>query len=506
MYLVYDEQGRTRMRVAIASIIQESNTFSPVKTLFEHFSPVFGHDVLTRHEGRATEAGGFIHVLRRARCEVQPICAAWAITAGPMLRSHFRKLAMRFEEELSAAGRQEAFLFALHGAQVAQDCEDVSGYLLQRARRVLGPEVPIVTTLDLHANVTRLLVSQSTALVGYHTYPHVDMFECGVKAANLALKIVAEQIKPIMAFRKIPMIVPAENMQTTSGPFHDLIEQAEQWERAGEVESASVFGVQPWLDVDEMGCSVVVVTNGDAAAAGERASSLAKRFWDSRRAFSVELVPVEEAIREATAIAGGPIVFSESADSTGSGSPGDSTNVLRRLLAADLREPSVLFLVDPKTVKRAIEAGVGKNFSAKIGAAFDRKNSRPVLVTAHVRLLSDGRWTPWGSGYNPGIEVCMGRAAVLEIGSVTVLVAERPAMTVDPALYRSHGIEPTRMKIVVVKSPNGFRAEYEPIAKKIFMLDTPGVSSANLRSLPFQRIPRPMYPFDEARFAGWARP
>ena len=140
--------------------------------------------------------------------------------------------------------------------------------------------------------------------------------------------------------------------------------------------------------------------------------------------------------------------------------------MMRCLLAADLQEPAALFLVDPTAVQRAIRAGVGKTFSAKIGAKFDKKNSRPLVVTARVRLLSDGRWTPQGRGYNPGIEVAMGRAAVLEIGSVIVLVAERPAMTVDPALYRSHGIEPMRMKIVVVKSPNGFRAEYEPIAKK----------------------------------------
>jgi microcystin degradation protein MlrC len=492
------------MRVAVASIIQESNTFSPVRTRFEDFSPVFGRDVLARHEGRETEMGGFIDVLRRARCQVQPVCAAWAITAGAMLRKDFSKLVARFEEELIRASRPEALLFALHGAQAAQGCDDVAGYLLRKARLLLGPDVPIVTTLDLHANVTQLLVSQSTAVVGYHTYPHIDMFECGVKAAKLALKIVACKVKPTIAFRKIPMIVPAENMQTTSGPFHDLMARAARWEETGEVEAASVFGVQPWLDVNEMGCGVVVVTNGDAAGAEERAGSLAKQFWSSRRAFSVQLIPVDEAIRQASEITGGPIVFSESADSTGSGSPGDSTNVLRPLIAAGLPEPSALFLVDPEAVRRAIEAGVGSKFTAKIGGKFDRKNSRPVPVTARVRLISDGRWTPWGRSYNPGIEVCMGRAAVLEIDTVTVLVAERPAMTVDPALFRSHGIEPTRMKIVVVKSPNGFRAEYEPIAKKIFLLDTPGVSSANLTSLPFQKIPRPMYPFDRMRFAGRA--
>ena len=276
--MFYYGKIKLRMRVAIASIIQESNTFSPVKTLFKDFSSVFGAEALARHEGKATEMSGFIEVLRQAHCEIQPICAAWAITAGPMARTEFRKLSRLFENELTRALRPDVLLLALHGAQVARGYDDVSGYLLRTARRVLGKDVPIVTTLDLHANVTELLVSESSAVVGYHTYPHVDMFECGAKAAKLALKIFSGTVKPTMAFRKIPMIVPAENMQSTAGPFHELVERAKAWERSGAVESASVFGVQPWLDVKEMGCSVVVVTNTDATAAGERADSLCPRI------------------------------------------------------------------------------------------------------------------------------------------------------------------------------------------------------------------------------------
>jgi microcystin degradation protein MlrC len=487
------------MRIAVASIIQENNTFSPVKTRYENFSPVFGDEAVQLHDGRETELGGFIHTLRKARCKIEPVCAAWAITAGPMMRSEFKKLVQAFQSKLRSIGRVDAFLFALHGAQTAQGVDDAAGYLIRTARGVLGPITPIVITLDLHANVTRLIVSQSTAVVGYRTYPHVDMFECGRSAAAIVLKILAGKIKPAVGFQKIPMIVPAENMQTMHGPFHALMVRAREWERANKVISASVFGVQPWLDVKEMGCSVVVVTNDDFWTAQERAGNLAREFWSSRRDFAPKLTRVGDAIRRARAIPGGPIVFSESSDSTGSGSPGDSTNVMTELLKANFSEPCAVFLVDPQAVRNAIKAGVGNSFTGEIGARFDRRNSRPVSVTAHVRLLSDGRWTPWGRGYNPGIEISMGRSAVLEIGSVKVLASERPAMTVDPALFRSHGIEPTRMKIVVVKSPNGFRAEYEPIAKAIFVLDTPGVSSANLRSLPFKNIPRPMYPLDDLR-------
>jgi microcystin degradation protein MlrC len=324
------------------------------------------------------------------------------------------------------------------------------------------------------------------------------MYETGLKAARIALRILSGEARPALAFRKLPLIVPAENMQTTSGPMRRLIRRGQALERQGRAESVSVFGVQPWLDIDEMGGSVVVVTNGNAPSAGRYAAELARKFWDSRREFDVKLVPVKEAIRRAQRIQGGPVVLAESSDSTGSGSPGDSTGVLKELLSADLDGPAAIFLVDPEAVARTAPAGVGATVSLEIGGKLDRVNSKPVRVTGRVRLISDGRWVARARGYNTGIEVQMGRAVVLEVGRVRILMAERSAMTVDPELYRSHGIEPCHMRIVVVKSPNGFRAAYEPIAKAVFLVDTPGVSTAKLQSLPFRRVPRPIYPLDKS--------
>lgn len=493
------------MAIAIASILQESNTFSPVKSRYEDFSPVFGKSVLERHRGKLTEMGGFIEVLSKARIPIAPVCAAWAITANRLLRDDFQRLSSQFEQQLQSIKRPRALLLAMHGAQTAEGVDDVEGYLLERARTLLGPKVPIVVTLDLHANVTRKMVELANAIAGYHTYPHVDMYETGVKAAQLALRIISGKVEPVMAFRKLPLIVPAENMQTTSGPMHRLIDQAKTLERKGRAEAVSVFGVQPWMDIREMGGSVVVVGNRNSQAAERIAGTLARRFWESRREFDVQLIPVNQAIKKALAVEGGPVVLAESSDSTGSGSPGDSTGVLKELVAANLTEPSAIFVVDPQAVAQAIAAGVGNSVTLKVGGKFDRKNSKPVKLTGSVRLISDGRWTPRARGYNTGIETSMGRSVVLEAGSLRILMAERSAMTVDPELYRSHGIEPLYTKIVVVKSPNGFRAAYEPFAKAIFLVDTPGVSTANLRSLPFRRVPRPIYPLDpETKFSDLA--
>jgi microcystin degradation protein MlrC len=250
------------------------------------------------------------------------------------------------------------------------------------------------------------------------------------------------------------------------------------------------------MDITEMGCAVVSVTNGDLRAAQRQADSIARRLWNNKSSYEPVLTPVREAIDTALKMKGGPVVLAESSDSTGSGSPGDSTGVLKHLIGAPLTGPAAIFLVDPASVKTAIKAGVGSTVTMKVGAAFDKKHSKPVKVTGIVKLISDGRWVARARGYNTGITTCMGRAVVLEVGQVLILIAERSAMTVDPELFRSHGIDPVYCKIVVVKSPNGFRAAYEPIARAMFVVDTPGVSTANLVTLPFKRVPRPIYPLD----------
>jgi microcystin degradation protein MlrC len=485
------------MKIAVGSILQESNTFSPVLTRYDDFSPVFGDAVLKRHRGKLTEMGGFLDVLEKVRnIRVAPVCAAWAITANRLVAADLRRLEREFATRLRAHRDADALLLAMHGAQTAEGVDDVEGHFLGVARRILGPRKPIVLTLDLHANITQAMVSRANAIVGYHTYPHVDMFETGQKAARLLLRILAGRLVPAMACAKLPLIVNAENSQTSHGPLARLIDHARQWESSGRAEAVSVFPVQPWMDIPEMGCATVAVTNNSAGVARHFAGQLAQEFWDSRKEFEPDLVTPQSAIRQAIRMNDGPVVLAESSDSTGSGSPGDSTGVLKHLLSARLNGDAAVFLVDPEAARKGAEAGAGNELTLPVGGCFDKRHSKPVRVTGHVRLVSDGRWTPRARGYNTGIETCMGLSVVLEVGRVKILIASRSAMTVDPELFRSHGIQPEHCKIVVVKSPNGFRAAYEPIASRIFLVDTPGVSTARLRRLPWRRINRPIYPLD----------
>jgi microcystin degradation protein MlrC len=335
--------------------------------------------------------------------------------------------------------------------------------------------------------------------VPYRTYPHIDQFDTGARAARFLQRIVHEGLRPVTALAKAPMLVYSENQQTTHGPMAHLVSRADALAEEAGVVAASVLPVQPWLDVPELGLSVLVTTEGDAALAQRVARALASEAWRLRQAFDVELTPVDEAVRLAARAPEGPVVLADSADSTGSGSPGDSTAILAALLDADLPGPALLTVVDPEAVTVAHTAGLDAQISLPVGGKLDRVFNRPVEVTATVQWLAvDGSFRLGGQAFT-GLDVHMGGAALLSAGQVKLMVTERRVWTHDPALYRAAGLEPAEAQIVVVKSPNLFRASYEALASRIILVDGPGTSTSNYHRLPFQSIPRPMYPLDPMR-------
>ena len=474
-------------RVGMVYLIQESNTFSPLSTTLGDFGITLGVEAVERWQGTRTEIGGFLDALKDAGIEAVPLFAGWAITKGRIVASEFKRMKQIAKATARAAGTLDGLLVALHGAMCAEGADDGESALLESLREVVGPQLPLVLTLDLHANLTKRIVTFADAVIGYRTYPHVDMYETGTAAAEMLTGILNGEPKPRTVLRKLPMVVPAENMQTTAGPM------AEVWRRGNEtrhaaVRSFSVFGVQPWLDIEEMGCAVVAVTTGSQTEARAFCEGVAKRFEEVRHEFDVTLLKPVEAIREALAAEGAPVVLSESSDSPTAGSPGDSADMLAALLEHAPGTKAAVWLRDEAAVERACSAGIGARIKVSLGGLHDKLNRRRVEVEAEVLRLSDGHFTMRGSQYT-GQETTMGRAAVLQVGAVTVIASSLSANNIDPELYRSQGIEPRDYKIVVVKSATGFRAEYAPFAAKMMVVDTPGVSSANLRSLPYQRVP-----------------
>ena len=389
-------ESLTPVRIAIGQFMEESNTFVRQRADLAHFRAtqlLYGAELLERLRGTRAEVGGFLDTLVPAGVEVVPTVAANAVSSGPVTREAFHHVRDALLEAL-ARGPVDGVLLALHGAMVLEDAPDGEGELLAAVRQAIGPDVPLVATLDLHATITPRMVKEADALVGYDTYPHIDLYETGAKAATILLRAVRGEIRPVTLFARSPMLVPAEGQGTGDQPMAGLMAEAKRLEARPGVLAVSIFPVQPWLDIPDTGFSVMAVADGlrRAAEIEPMVRQLAWQAWESRRRFAVDLLPVDEAIRRALAAEGGPFVLSESADSTGSGSPGDSAHVLERLLALDVRERCLVTVVDAPAVARAIAAGVGADVSTTVGGTLDPRYNRPVRLTGRVRILSDGRF------------------------------------------------------------------------------------------------------------------
>jgi len=488
-------------RIALGYILQETNTFSPLLTRLEDFQVDEGGALAARYGDTRTEAAGFLNVLGNAAVDVRPLLAATATTGGRIRRTDYRRLREMFVRHLESTIPVDGVLLALHGAMAAEETDDTEGDLLRAVRELVGPNTPIVATLDLHANVTEAMASSANALVGYRTWPHIDHYETGVAGAELLLRSLVGEVRPSTVLSKLPMIVPAENMHTSKGPMAEVFGVGDYCrEQNPAILSTSVFGVQPWMDIAEMGCATVTVTDGNTAAGMECAQQMARRFWENRRRFDVKLVSPAEAVETTLAAKKRPVVFGESSDSPSAGAPGDSAELLRLLMQRCPEVDAAIWICDPRSVDYAWRAGKGALIHTAIGGAFDRIHHQPVPVDALVENLSSGDFVLTGA-FRRGAVEHMGRSAVLQIGKIGVIVSERPVSNISADLFRSQGIHPERQQIVVVKSAGGFRAEYEAFAGEILMTDTPGICTANLKSIPYQNIPRPMYPLDDIVFA-----
>ncbi len=485
------------MRVALAGIYQESHSFSPAPATLAQFEAgylLFGQAIPEVLADLNHEVGGALEAAEGH--EVVPLAYASAGSSGqPIRHEAYETLSGEILSRLEKALPVDAVLMAMHGAMVAEGRDDATGHLLAEVRQVVGPDVPVVATLDLHANVTRLMAREADALVGYHTAPHIDQRETGRRGMALLLDAASGKTKPEMALHQLPMILPSENGRTTDGPYAGVMDLAKTLEETSGTLAASAFSVQPWLDLPEVGCSVVVVCDGNGAKARAEADRIADAFWARRGDFGPTLVTVEDAIDRALADTCKPYILADSADAPSSGAPGDSTVLLRALLDRSVRELSLLNLVDPAAAAAAFAAGVGAALDLTVGAAFASAFYEPVTFKGYVKSLSDGTFRNRGPGFR-GVQFCMGRTAVVVSKGIHLVVMAHPVIQWDPELYRSQGLEPAESKIVVVKSPAAFRAAYGSLAGRILVLDAPGVCSPNLLSFPWTRIPRPLYPFD----------
>jgi microcystin degradation protein MlrC len=490
------------MRIAIGQLWQETNTFNPIATTqrdFEEFGILRG-EALVEQLADTNELGGFIQSLRQwpERPEIVGLVRLPAWPAGTATADTFDWLRAELIDALSRALPLDGVLLALHGALVSEQVSDVEGAILDALRARIGADVPLVATLDLHANVTERMVRAADVLVLYHTAPHIDVFETGQRGAAVLRRLLGGSVRPVTAFQKLPLVVPAEraNTEDPASVSFEFKRRLQALEARPDVLSAGLATVQPWLDIPDLGSSVLVVTDADAGLAERECAALAADLWRRRRDYLPELVSVEDAVRSAHRQSSGLVVLSDSADATTSGAPGDSTWVLAELLKFNWPRPALVTLVAPEAVAEAERRGVGTEWTTQLGGVRDHRFSRPLTITVQAEHLFDARFILSGH-LARNLPIDMGPSAVLRHGDVRIVVTSRSGPHFAPELFRAAGLDPFAASVLVAKSPCGFRAAYAGRAARIILVRAPGCAPSDFWSYEYRQITWPLWPWDE---------
>jgi microcystin degradation protein MlrC len=478
------------MRILLAVFKQETSSFNPRPTTLDLFTISRGQEIIDLNTGTNTEVAGALDVFAENDVEVIPTYSATSVTSGgPVPAADLDTMT----DELLAAIKQnkdvDGAYINFHGAMAGEEEIDPEGRVLERARGILG-DMPIVTSFDLHAIISDRLVQHSDIMVAFHTYPHTDMYETGQRAARNLVRLLKGGIKPTVARVRVPLLVRGDELITATGLFGEAIRTCQEFEATEDGLSAAVIIGNPFTDVSNLRTNTIVTTNNDPRRAQEVAESLARFMWNGRERMQAPLTSLDDAIRIANET-GGLTVFSDAADATSSGASGDSNAILRGLLDQKFSKKALLPLVDAPAVGKAFEAGVGSTIQVDLGGTIDTVRHTPVSCEGYIQSLHDGVFKAETGTYERA-----GKTAVLVVGNCSVMTTQFPVSIMGRKVFEARGLNPVDFDLVVCKSPNGFRTFFQDIATKIVPVDVPGSTSANLKSLPFEQVPRPIYPLD----------
>ena len=490
-------------RVFIAQFMHETNTFSKLPTTLDDYRRrwlIEGDAVVPRFTGTRNELGGYIDAA--ARYGWQPVWggAANATPSGKLTRECWETIRDRLLGAARAAGRLDGVCLSLHGAMVSETEDDAEGALLEALRGLVGPDVPIATTLDLHANATARMARHANALVSYRTYPHVDGYDRAVQAASLVQAAMTGEKHPQCLLVQPGMLEGAEHGRTTApGLMLDLLAKADAFEREPGIDVVSLQAGFTWADIPWTGPSIAVTHEpGHEARARAIARELIDDLWERRElGRSYDYVPVADGIAAARASTdkSGPLVIADGTDNPGGGGYNDTTRLLHALIEAGIGDVAFGTIYDPATVQQAMRAGVGAEIEVALGGHTDPSMGEPVRARVVVKMLSDGVFRNDGP-MNAGVITDMGPTAVLRIGGIDVVTISNRIQTIDRQVFLSQGIDPATKNVVVVKSVQHFRAAYEPIAREVIVVDSGGICSPDISRLKFTRLRRPIWPLD----------
>lgn len=493
-------------RIAVGGFMIESNAHSPVATREEFVSNFVGGgeamiaDCRGEHPRAPVTMAGFVAAMDRATAWTPcPLFCATVGASGPVEHGFLLEVVREHEERLRAALPVDGVFLSLHGAAIGTAEDDPEGLILERVRAIVGPDVPIAATLDLHANVSAKMVANADVLVGYRTNPHVDMAERGAECAALLLEMLAG-VKATPAFVKLPFIPPSVAQNTKAGPYADIIAYG-QSKMGPKVMNVSVLSGFSLGDTVKNGMCVIVTTRNDAALAQALARDIAQKTWDDRHRYVPRLTTLEDATRMALECgrdASKPsLLFADVADNPGGGGRGNTVHILKAFHEAGVQGCVVGVFFDPALAAEAHAAGLGSSIHAR----FNRDESHPLSgryeAMATIEKLHPGRMVG-RRGIVAGHAIDLGPTALLDLGGVKVIVISIRQQAKDTAMFEEMGIEWKDVRSLVLKSRGHFRAAFDLLFSddRIVEVDVPGLTTPILTRVPYRNVPRPIFPLD----------
>ncbi|MEM7134776.1 MAG: M81 family metallopeptidase [Chloroflexota bacterium] len=488
------------MRILTGAFCHETSTFTTVPTTWdnyhnERFGFLRGDALLDKFHNTNSPIGGFMAGAEAHGFDLIPTLYANPQPSAPTPRSIFDAILNEMLERMAAAGPVDGVLLELHGSMVAEGIDDGEGHILAAVRDLVGPTVPILAQLDIHANVSQRMVEKADVLIGRETYPEVDQAARGRECADVLVGIVKEGLRPTMALHQVPLVW-GMNQVTAHSPMREAIAALHRIEEQPNVICGSLSTCYPLADVPDMGASVYIVADNDQVLAQRYADELGAWIWERRADWHTPMPSTQEALTQVGTAGNFPVIFADRNDNPGGGSPSDSTGMLRTFIEAGLQDACLLYIVDPEAVDQCQQAGVGEMCALKVGGKSSPMQGEPIDMRAEVVALSDGHFR-YDGPRNAGLAGDMGPSAHIVQDGIHVLLVTKREQPFDTAFARTLGLVPQQMRYIGVKSTAHFRAGFEAWAGAIVAVSEPSVHDPITGTLAFEKLGRKVYPFDE---------
>lgn len=481
------------MRIGIAGIVHETNTYCREQTQLADFRIARGEKLL-RLRGTETAVGGALSACERLKIEPVPIMVANTQPSGTIAINAYESMRDEILAGIEDASPLDGIFLDLHGAGVVDGIEDLEGDLTRSIRQLVGEAVPITASFDLHGNITQAMADSLDGVFACHQYPHIDLHLRAEEAVNLIHDMLTENFRPLIHVETLPMLMPTTT--TFEGIGKEVLAEMLEAESADEVIDVSWFHGFPYCDVPHIGTTIVVTSKGDRATCEALTQEVARSLWNKRESFRPRSLSAKEAVDEATAATTKPVVINETSDNCGGGTPGDGTHLLHAMLEAGLKNAAFGFLVDPAVAEQAHNAGVGAMIDISLGGKYDDLHGEPLNLSVYVKSLHDGQLIM--QAMMKGARINYGKLARLQVDGIDIIVASNRSQTFDPEPFLALGIDVNRLDFIALKSSNHFRAGFADIAGTIITADPPGLTTHHIEIFPRQRSSEPLWPIDDA--------